>query len=84
MINFKVRTGDMELRSCGEHLKLDGAHDRAEIVSWDNESNCCTTLAYWDSSCNLIFVGDRFLSVDKYSFIDLVEIGQNILKSLVV
>ena len=39
-MKFSFRIEDLELRSCGEHLLVDGVeHNRAEIVKWANDKD---------------------------------------------
>lgn len=84
-MKFNLRIGDLEVRSCGEHLFTDGEHSRAEIVKWDNDTDkteYCWTVAYWNKGkegYDLQFVGGRPFDVDGKLFMKLAKQGQKIL-----
>jgi len=85
---FNVRVGDLELRSCGDHLLDREPHTTAEIVQWGEAhaeiQPSCWVLAYWAVSkdgYDLKFVGDRPFGerVDTEVFMNLAKIGQSLL-----
>lgn len=61
-MKFNFRIGNIELRSCDEHLTNYNEHTKAEIVWWNKDY--CYTLAYYqinteDGYSNLSFVANR-------------------------
>ena len=83
-MKFNFRIGNIELRSCDEHLTNDNEHTRAEIVWWNKDY--CYTLAYYqinteDGYSNLSFVANRPFDdkVDPNVFMALAKLGGNIL-----
>ena len=87
MKKFNFRVEDMEVRSCGEHLLLEGEHNRAEIIKWQKDvkdkKEFCYTVAYWKKTkegYDLLFVGERPFKVDKDIFWQLAEQGQKLLE----
>ena len=85
-MKFSFRIEDLELRSCGEHLLVDGVeHNRAEIVKWAKDTGkkeCCWTVAYWDKhedGYDLKFVGNRPFDTNQDIFMKLAKQGQQLL-----
>ena len=85
-MKFSFRIENLELRSCGEHLFVDGVeHNRAEIIQWANDTGkkeYCWTVAYWNKGkegYNLQFVGGRPFDVDGELFMKLAKQGQQML-----
>lgn len=85
-MKFSFRIEDLELRSCGEHLLVDGVeHNRAEIVKWANDTDkkeCCWTVAYWDKhkdGYDLKFIGNRPFDTNQDIFMKLAKLGQQLL-----
>jgi len=84
-INFKIREGNLELRSCNNHLMSDYLHTTAEIVEWFENNESCYTIANYEigeESPDLHFCGSRPLmaSVDWDTFRKLVATGQKLLE----
>ena len=86
MKKFSIKKGNLELRSCDQHLANFNKHDRAEIVKWDDKydgKEYCYTIGHWrrpkDNDFDFVFVGDRVLEVDE-SVIKLIHKGQRKLK----
>lgn len=82
-MNFNFRIGDLELRSCDEHLMDDDRHTIAEIVYW-NSDNTCYTVAYYivsDGASSLKFVGKRPFDdrIDIPTFMGLAKLGNGII-----
>ena len=82
-MNFSFRLGNMEVRSCGEHLMQNKEHDTAEIIYWydDEFEKYCYVIAYWvkdNEGYDLQFVGSRPLShFDQWNdFGKLIKVGQ--------
>ena len=47
-MNFSIRKGDVELRSCDTQLTSGNTHDRAEIVVWEKGAGeYCYTVAHF-------------------------------------
>lgn len=85
-MKFSFRIEDIELRSCGEHLLVDGVeHNRAEIVKWANDTGkkeYCWTVAYWNKhkeGYDLEFVGARPFDTNQEIFMKLAKQGQQLL-----
>lgn len=84
-MKFSVRIGDLEVRSCGDHLMSSDDDYRAEMVKWSVGSDkkpYCFTVAYWDlgsENYNMQFVGNRPFALDSSDFMFMAETGQIIL-----
>ena len=84
-INFKIREGNLELRSCNKHLTDDYPHTTAEIVEWFKNDDSCYTIANYnigEESVDLHFCNSRpfMKTVDVKTFFDLCEVGQKLLE----
>lgn len=82
MDKFIYRNKDLEVRSCGERLLLEGEHTTAEIIKWSNDKfESCYVLAYWVKSSegfDLHFLGSRpFDGIDFFTFMKLAQLGQD-------
>jgi len=80
MEHYKVRFGNLELRTTGIHLLGNEEHATAEIVQW-SEEDCCWTIAFWKMNgvnYELLFVGDRPFheKVNPDTFWKLAKMGQ--------
>lgn len=76
---LRLRMGNLEVRTCDEHLIGDFPHTTMEIVQWETES--CYTIAFWSSDkegYRLRFVCDRPFkyNVDPVDFMRLAAFGQ--------
>lgn len=87
-MNFSIRDGDLELRSCNNSLLRDGEHTTAEIIEWfkvEGGGEHCYVLAHWRKDKEgyyLEFCGKRPFSVGKKKFMKLAKIGQEELEKL--
>lgn len=85
MIGFKIRKGNIELRSCNEQLLQEGEHTIAEIVQWCDNDTYCITIAYFkknkEDEYYLEFVGGRPFEydIDPINFMRLAKIGHHLL-----
>lgn len=87
-MNLSIRIGDLELRSCDEHLFVqDVTHTTAEIVKWERTDSgkgkeSCYTVAYWvkgSAGYDVMFVGNRPFEIDKNTLWILLKSGQTLL-----
>lgn len=81
-MEFKIRKGDLEVRSCNDKLLLDGEHTTAEIIHYFDGEKSHYTLAYWvidSEGFKLKFVYDRPFKVDHHTFMLLAQEGQDVL-----
>lgn len=76
-MKFNMRIGDLEARSCDEHLLLSGEHDRIEIIRWQSKRHIpeadreeykeyCYTIAYFKPTTenwDLIMLPDRYIEI---------------------
>lgn len=84
-MKFKIRKGDLEVRSCNDKLLEDGEHTTAEIVHYVDGEKSHYTLAYWiidSEGYRLKFVYDRPFKVDRLAFMSLAQEGQAILDNV--
>lgn len=86
-MNFSFRIEDLELRSCGDNLLVEGVeHTKAEIVKWAKDTGqkeYCWTVAYWDrhkEGYDLKFVGNRPFDTNQKIFMALAKQGQQLLE----
>jgi hypothetical protein len=83
-MNFKYKLGNLELKSCDDHLLSDFPHTTAEIVQYSHLEKNHWAIAYWikdKEGYNLQFVGRRPLDkeVNIEDFFKLISEGQNML-----
>ena len=83
-MEFNIRKGDVELRSCGDHLlQSERPHYRAEIVVWRGVS--CYTVAYFEpeeEGFHLKTVLDRPVKLNEDNFqgcIQMMKVGFSLL-----
>ena len=85
MKQFKKRIGNLEVRSCNQHLLSIGEHTTAEIVKWIDGS--CYTVAHWQVSHGLhelVFGYKRPFDCDRNTFWKLARYGQKKLEKMMV
>lgn len=79
---FSMRIGDLELRTCDEHLVSFKEHTTANIVKWYEylEKEYCMSVAFWKrgkEGYDLRFVGRRpIVECDAKEFWELITVGQ--------
>ena len=77
---FTIRIDGLVLRSCSKQLSPHGEHETAEIMHVTETSGY--TVAYWnrdEDDFNMQFVGNRFLMEDENNFMELAQLGQELL-----
>ena len=80
-LDFSLRLGSLEVRSCGNSLLSKKPHNRATIIKWfGGEIKACCTIAYFEAhkeGYDLRFVGERPFGkeVDRETFMELAEFG---------
>ena len=86
-MEFNIRKGNVELRSCGKHLlQSEKPHYRAEIVVWEKGAGkYCYTVAYFEpdkEGFNLKTVLDRPVQLEEdnfQGFIQMMKVGFSLL-----
>ena len=71
MKKFNFRIGDLEARSCNDHLSQNNKHTTLEINKWGNKDTCYT-IAYWErgkEGFSLKFLGMAWF----YSYISVIR-----------
>ena len=88
-MKFSFRIEDLELRSCGDHLLIEGVkHTRAEIIKWAKDTEqkeYCWTVAYWNrhkEGYDLQFIGNRPFDTNQEIFMKLAKQGQQLLEDV--
>jgi hypothetical protein len=83
---MSMRIKDIEVRTCGDGLLMNGPHKQAEIIRWfkrDGSSDYCIVVAYWTKTkegWDLKFVGNRPFEVEHGEFMRAAEFGQKFLE----
>jgi len=81
-MEFKMRVGNIEARSCDENLLSSKEHVTIEIIKWFEGDKRCLTIAYWEKGkegYDLKFAGDRPFEVKPALFFRIAKSAQEYL-----